>query len=432
MKKVKIIVQLFLTLVVVLPCSNSWSQAGHAWWFGSTTPPFVSTPGAGVTPVTLSKLGAGDIDTGETDEHWTACVQGITHVASFEKGVGLHFPNDPANPVGNNYTIEMLFKLSASEDATFRRLIGFYNLNILVEPSNANNGIYVRSDNQLSVYTNDSTPQVISGAISVNVWHHLVFVRNDTTNIVSVYHNGSLKGTFADDDRHLVPRRTNASVINFFKDEEGPWVGYQETSGKIAKLAIYNAVLTETQVNSLFSFPCDTDPVSMGLPGVDTANAWRLTGNGNNNDSSFLGTTTNTPLIVKTNNAEAMRILPTGEVGIGDSAARAGYKLAVKGNILAEKVTVKPSGSWPDYVFDSLYPLMSLEEVSDFLQKHKHLPGVPSANEVQEKGVEVASLQTTLLKKIEELTLYILAIREEMEEKNKRINELIEKNKKKE
>jgi hypothetical protein len=45
--------------------------------------------------------------------------------------------------------------------------------------------------------------------------------------------------------------------------------------------------------------------------------SWLIAGNTNITTSRFLGTTNNQPLIVKTNNAERMRILGNGNVGIG-------------------------------------------------------------------------------------------------------------------
>lgn len=117
--------------------------------------------------------------------------------------------------------------------------------------------------------------------------------------------------------------------------------------------------------------------------------------------------------------------LNSGFVGIGTATSPApgdvNLKLAVNGNIYTKKLKVTQSG-WADYVFESSYKLKSLPELESFIKKNKHLPEVPSAKEIQSKGLDVGDGQALLLKKIEELTLYII-------EQDKKINQLIEANK---
>jgi hypothetical protein len=64
---------------------------------------------------------------------------------------------------------------------------------------------------------------------------------------------------------------------------------------------------------------------------------------------------------------------------------------------------------YPDYVFEKDYPLLSLDSLSAFITKEKHLPGIPSQKEVNEKhGYQLNDLTLELLRKQEEMTLYIL------------------------
>ncbi len=79
------------------------------------------------------------------------------------------------------------------------------------------------------------------------------------------------------------------------------------------------------------------------------------------------------------------------------------------GEVKARKVTVNLD-TWSDFVFESGYPLMSINEVENYIAVHKHLPGVPSKSEVTENGVDVAEMDKILLQKIEELTLYIIEL----------------------
>lgn len=94
--------------------------------------------------------------------------------------------------------------------------------------------------------------------------------------------------------------------------------------------------------------------------------------------------------------------------------------LAVNGPISAERLTLTGQG-WADYVFDSAYHLPSLAETEDYIHHQHHLPDVPSAAEVKEKGADVGETQTLLLKKIEELTLYTIQQKKEIDKQNETI-----------
>jgi hypothetical protein len=111
-------------------------------------------------------------------------------------------------------------------------------------------------------------------------------------------------------------------------------------------------------------------------------------------------------------------IADNGNVSIGTDDAQ-GYKLAVKGNMIAEKVVVKLHADWPDFVFTKKYDLMPLEDVERFIQKNSHLPNVPSAEEVKKGGIDLGSMDATLLQKIEELTLYVIELKKEIDELKK-------------
>jgi hypothetical protein len=102
---------------------------------------------------------------------------------------------------------------------------------------------------------------------------------------------------------------------------------------------------------------------------------------------------------------ELMTILGTGNVGIGTTTPQA--KLAVNGEIYAKKVKVTQTG-WPDYVFQASYRLRPLSEVEQYIKQYHHLPEVPSAEEIENNGLDVGENQAVLLKKVEELTLYLL------------------------
>lgn len=68
-----------------------------------------------------------------------------------------------------------------------------------------------------------------------------------------------------------------------------------------------------------------------------------------------------------------------------------------------------------DYVFDENYDLKSLDEVESYVKQNKHLPGVPSADEFSDKGMNVSQMSNLLLEKVEELTLHMIQMRKEMD-----------------
>ena len=128
-----------------------------------------------------------------------------------------------------------------------------------------------------------------------------------------------------------------------------------------------------------------------------------------------------------TDNGSKLQVTGTGyfsgNVGIGTTAPGP-YQLAVEGIIGARKVKVTQANPWADYVFDSTYQLSPLPELEKFIQTNKHLPGVPSTKEVAKDGLDLGDNQALLLKKIEELTLYVIDLNKKVETLNKENEEL--------
>jgi hypothetical protein len=112
----------------------------------------------------------------------------------------------------------------------------------------------------------------------------------------------------------------------------------------------------------------------------------------------------------------------SGSVGIGTTNPGT-YKLAVAGKVAAwEEVKVlNPSSTFPDYVFAPSYKLRSLAEVESYIKQNQHLPEVPAAATVAQEGMGLVEMNTIAIKKIEELTLYLI-------EQNKRLTKLEQEN----
>ncbi|MBB6005499.1 hypothetical protein [Arcicella rosea] len=99
-----------------------------------------------------------------------------------------------------------------------------------------------------------------------------------------------------------------------------------------------------------------------------------------------------------------------GNVSIGSSTIQSAYKLAVTGDMIAERVVVKLRSTWPDYVFSTSYKLPALKDIEEYIKENHHLPNIPSAGEVEKNGVDVGDISAKLLKKIEELTMYLIQV----------------------
>jgi hypothetical protein len=114
-----------------------------------------------------------------------------------------------------------------------------------------------------------------------------------------------------------------------------------------------------------------------------------------------------------------------GRVGVGTPLTTNpnNYTLAVNGSIGAKDVRVeKTSTTWPDYVFDTKYELPSLTDVAAYINTNKHLPEVPSAEEVEKNGHSLGDMDAILLKKVEELTLYIIKQQQEIDTLKKKLD----------
>lgn len=114
-----------------------------------------------------------------------------------------------------------------------------------------------------------------------------------------------------------------------------------------------------------------------------------------------------------------------GKVAIGTQEVPVSFKMVVEGKLGAREIHVRPLHlNWADYVFADDYQLRSLEEVEKHIKKHKHLPDVPTAADVQQQGLDLANMDATLLKKVEELTLYLLQLKKQNDALKQRVETL--------
>jgi hypothetical protein len=97
--------------------------------------------------------------------------------------------------------------------------------------------------------------------------------------------------------------------------------------------------------------------------------------------------------------------------------------LAVAGKVVCKEVVVTVN-NWADYVFEKDYKLPDLKSVKEYYTANKHLPGIPAASQIIENGLNVTEISTLQMQKIEELTLYLIQMKEEIEQLKKENQEL--------
>ncbi len=112
-----------------------------------------------------------------------------------------------------------------------------------------------------------------------------------------------------------------------------------------------------------------------------------------------------------------------GNLCIGTTSSDVNARLTVAGKISAQDITIKANAG-ADFIFEKDYALPSLQHVEQFIQQNKHLPEIPSSQKMQENGVQVSEMQTKLLQKIEELTLYVIDMNKKIELQNNTISDL--------
>jgi len=210
-------------------------------------------------------------------------------------------------------------------------------------------------------------------------------------------------------DSQLFDDGARVGIRNFAPATDVDIAGAARFSGNLGLGILPSANRLEVSGNSRFDG-------NANITGTTTTNVLNVTANatvgGNANANSLSvnsnatvgGNTTTTSLNVIMNG----RI--DGRLVIGNPPTTPGaHSLYVNGSIVCEEAKVALQGSWPDYVFEKDYAQPNLAEWELFIQKNKHLPGIPSAKQVAANGgIELGETQRLLLEKIEQLTLIVI------------------------
>lgn len=252
-------------------------------------------------------------------------------------------------------------------------------------------------------------------------WWHLLDVRHSSPD-----NNYALQIAGSFFDQNLYFRKTN-------DNPSMPWSRVlSETNGKVGIGT--TSPVAPLDVNGYFILRALSGGAALNVSNLaDQDLQIHITAPGASDKYSFIGPSTHTSLALGSGGVEKVRITNAGDFGIGtttpqakldvngniftngkiaigttDASKMAGYALAVNGDAIFNKVKVKLYNNWPDYVFEPGYKLVPLSVIETYIKNHKHLPEVPSADEIEKNGLDVGENQTILLKKVEELTLYLI------------------------
>ncbi len=257
------------------------------------------------------------------------------------------------------------------------------------------------------------------------------------TPVMSILNNGYVGIGITNPSSKLQVNGVANSDIASFIENPSSTVGAHFTSAgwNNVKLVLKNtnggAVLTQINTHGISYFNGNDAAVGIGTasPSEKLDVVGRLKSNtvlGGlwlSNSDQFVGADGPERLGFWHNGAWRFIVQNNGNVLIGKMSSNPGtnYKLDVAGNIRANKLVVNTTGA--DFVFDSNYSLLPLTQLEQFIKKHKHLPSIEPAKNMQENGVDIGENQTKLLQKIEELTLYIIEINKKLENQNNLIQQ---------
>ncbi len=152
------------------------------------------------------------------------------------------------------------------------------------------------------------------------------------------------------------------------------------------------------------------DDGNVGIGEVNPASRFVVSGAGNDDQTSAFD-------VVNSDGTSLLFVRDDGKIIIGEESITSGdhtdFILSVDGKIVTEEIVITLD-DWSDFVFNDSYNLMPLNQLENSIKKNKHLPGIPSSEEVIKNGIELGEMQAKLLQKIEELTLYIIQLQKEI------------------
>lgn len=230
-------------------------------------------------------------------------------------------------------------------------------------------------------------------------------------------HNAGIQPLFAVNNNGYVGIGTNSPERNLHIKGNTPCVGLNcSVAYPNDPLPATTYLRIEDNVSDINGNSVATNKWDLAVSGIQNrffiqrvnANAEALTILNNNN----IGVGTTNPAQKFHVNGKAVF---DDNVGIG-TISTGSFKLAVEGKVGAREFKVTQASPWPDYVFAPNYNLMPIDQVAAYIKVNKHLPGIPSAKEIEENhGFDIGATQIKLLEKVEEMMLYIIEQQKQIE-----------------
>jgi hypothetical protein len=385
--------------------------------YNSSTSNLDITPRSGYATIfTSGNVGIGTaVPTGTLHVKATTPWLKIEKDASANEG-GLSFSHATAtlfNFYTDNYTNALQIQSGVETDAAPRLQLPYENHNINLALSGGNVGIGTTTPQKklqifagntngasdgLSIYgTNGTSPKLYLAGDESNVYAATLAYNSSTSNLDITPRSGYATIFTSGNVGIGTPVPTGTLHVK----ATTPWL-------KIEKDASANegGVVFSHATATLFNFYTDNYTNALQIQsGVETDAAPRLQLPYGNNNINM--------------------VLSGGNVGIGCTSPDS--KLTVKGTVHAEEVKVEILNSiCPDYVFEPNYDLPTLAETETYIKENKHLPEVPSAKQMEEEGLNLKEMNLLLLKKVEELTLYLIDLNARDEQRQAQIKKLQE------
>jgi len=246
------------------------------------------------------------------------------------------------------------------------------------------------------------------------------FVRTNATNAVVI---GS--GLADTDVKALINNKNNSLMVGFNSKRSTLYVSTSAGGETTGKIGIGNVVNPSAKLH-LKSDANEDAGLILETTTVSTKSAYIQLYDANNKIS-----VSKEGMNVRAGGSglsfDAGKITMNGKVGINANNTFTGdydYALAVSGGILTSEVFIKEVSEWHDYVFKKDYDLMPLNDLNHYIGVNQHLPDVPSESEVLQQGFNLADMDGLLLKKIEELTLYVIELNKQLQEQSEIISSL--------
>ncbi len=379
-----------------------------------------------------------DADTSNSDVSFSSFSSSLTHLSYVSPELSEpYLKSRLLNRNGNHGEIDFNYTFNNLSDMHQYRIILHFaepyhgvintNWNTRIFDIDINNGQYVFDDYNIMTEAALPSTNPMDGAKKVAKINRVVnisggslvikFTNQDNDALVNAIELFRIENG-GDNQAPTIP--TNLVVTNITENSADiAWSASSDNGGgNVAGYKVYNNgieikdVITttttiaglneQTQYNISVAAYDNASPVNISSVSAPTINFTTLSSGGSTSNGSSIWSEVNTTASY------------SGEVAIGRATVPNGYKLAIEGHVRAREVRVDQE-TWPDYVFKEGYDLPTLEEIQEHIDEKGHLPNIPSANEVMANGIELGEMNRLLLEKIEELTLHVLQLKNEIE-----------------